>query len=385
MVDMDAQTPTSRPTSSSASTKHPGKQSTSKAAPPPPPPPPPGPPVVPRIDLEPMYDALKRAMGKEAWAIYKEALSGYLTGRLNQEELSRAIGPFVKGNSIRMHNMLLVAMYGNSMRDMPPTDVAAWVSASDKPSAVAKMPAGDVNEKRLKKEVMAISARERRRIKEVPSALGDVEDMLGSMLQEYHLAKQVKIPEALPPMSAGLTKTNWDSEIKQRYTMPLSSESGEFPDVEIIRQRMNPICYEEGVHGGCTADAANFMNVAAETFVKEILSTIISRVRSNGPNYVQTDKYRKLAPKRKWTAPTERSLLGMHDMRLSLALGHNLLAQLPLSMKKIMAGGWYERDYEVDADEQYIGQVDVEGWEGAAVDDRKQLRGLLDDCLSVGV
>lgn len=228
------------------------------------------------------------------------------------------------------------------------------------------------------------------------------------MLQEYHLAKQVKIPEALPPMSAGLTKTSkspspppffpsarspiwmltaidWDSEIKQRYTMPLSSESGEFPDIEIIRQRMNPICYEEGVHGGCTADAANFMNVAAETFVKEILSTIISRVRSNGPNYVQTDKYRKLAPKRKWTAPTERSLLGMHDVRLSLALGHNLLAQLPLSMKKIMAGGWYERDYEVDVEEQYVGQVDVEGWEGAAVDDRKQLRGLLDDCLSVGV
>jgi transcriptional coactivator HFI1/ADA1 len=95
-------------------------------------------------------------------------------GRLNQEELSRAIDPFVKGNSIRMHNMLLVAMYGNSMRDLPPTDVAAWVSASDKPSAVAKMPAGDVNEKRLKKEVMAISARERRRIKEVPSAVSTV-------------------------------------------------------------------------------------------------------------------------------------------------------------------------------------------------------------------
>lgn len=100
-------------------------------------------------------------------------LMGFL-GRLNQEELSRAIGPFVKGNSIRMHNMLLVAMYGNSMRDLPPTDVAAWVSASDKPSAIAKMPAGDVNEKRLKKEVMAISARERRRIKEVPSAVSIV-------------------------------------------------------------------------------------------------------------------------------------------------------------------------------------------------------------------
>lgn len=92
-------------------------------------------------------------------------------GRLNQEELTRLTGGFVKGPTIRLHNQLLVAMWGNSMRDTPPTDVAAWVSASDKPSSIAKMPAGDLNEKRLKKEVMAISARERRRIKEVPTAV----------------------------------------------------------------------------------------------------------------------------------------------------------------------------------------------------------------------
>lgn len=38
--------------------------------------------------------------------------------------------------------------------------------------------------------------------------LGDVEDVLGSMLQDYHLAKQVKIPEAPPPMSASLKTSN---------------------------------------------------------------------------------------------------------------------------------------------------------------------------------
>jgi transcriptional coactivator HFI1/ADA1 len=59
-------------------------------------------------------------------------------------------------------------MISNMMRDAPPADVATWVSASDKPSSVSKLPAGDINERRLKKEVMAISARERRRIKDVP-------------------------------------------------------------------------------------------------------------------------------------------------------------------------------------------------------------------------
>ncbi|CAZ82812.1 unnamed protein product [Tuber melanosporum] len=383
---MDATTPTSRPTSSSNT--HPptaGKstgpstatKTTAKPAAPR------GPPAVPRIDEKPLYEALKTHVGLENWLIYKEALGGFLTGRLNHEELTSRIASFIKGPAVRMHNQLLLAMYGNSSRDLPPTDVAAWVSATDKPSTLSKMPAGDVNEKRLKKEVMAILARERRRIKEVPMPLGDVEDMLGSMLQDYHLAKQVKIPEAPPPMSAGL-KTNWESEIKNRYAMALSSESGEFPDVENIRQRMLPICYEEGVPGGCTPEAANFMNVAAETFVKEILSTIISRVRSNGPNYIQTDKYRKLHPKGRWTPPNERPLLSMHDVRLSLTLGDNLLAQLPLSQKRIMAGGWFERDYEVESEIVFPDEVDAGDWEGAAVEDRKQLKGLLDECLAIG-
>lgn len=176
---------------------------------------------------------------------------------------------------------------------------------------------------------------------------------------------------------------DWESEIKQRYQMPLACETGEFPEVENIRLRMLPICYEEGIPGGCSADAAQFMNVAAETFVKEILTTAISRVRSDGPNYVQTDKYRKLRPKNKYQAP-ERPSLGMHDVRLSLALGDNLLTQLPLSMKKIMAGGWYERDYDVDPELQFLDDdLPVDGWEGGGMEERKQLRSALDDCLAM--
>lgn len=89
-------------------------------------------------------------------------------GKLNHDELRETLNPFIRGAKIRYHNSLLLGMMANVSRDSPTTDVGVWVSASDKPSSNAKMPAGDVNERRLKKEVMAISARERRRIKEVP-------------------------------------------------------------------------------------------------------------------------------------------------------------------------------------------------------------------------
>ncbi|KAI5858786.1 transcriptional regulator of RNA polII, SAGA, subunit-domain-containing protein [Tricharina praecox] len=339
--------------------------------------------VAPRLEIQPHHEALKGALTKENWMTYTEALNKFLRGRLSDQELLEDIGPFIKGPKIRLHNSLLMALISNITRDAPQVDVATWVSASDKPSSVTKLPAGDINERRLKKEIMAISARERKRIKEVPEKNENIEDMLGNALMEYHTAKQVKPPDP-PPRSATINKTNWESEIKQRYMLPLASETGEFPDVDNIRLRMLPICYEEGIPGGCSVETANFMNVAAETFVKEILTTIIGRVRSNGPIYVQTDAYRKLAPKGRWVPRQERPLLGMHDVRLSLTLGDNLLTQMPTSMKKIMAGGWYERDYEVDTALQFEDTVDVGEWQGGAPEDRKELKGLLDDCLALG-
>ncbi|KAF8540688.1 transcriptional regulator of RNA polII, SAGA, subunit-domain-containing protein [Trichophaea hybrida] len=341
--------------------------------------------IAPRLEVQVYHEKLKASLTKENWMAYTEALNKFLRGRLSDAELVEEIGSFIKGPKVRLHNSLLTAMISNMMRDAPPADVATWVSASDKPSSVSKLPAGDINERRLKKEVMAISARERRRIKDVPEKNENIDDMLGNMLHEYHIAKQVKPPEP-PPRSASINKTNWESEIKQRYILPLASETGEFPDVDNIRLRMLPICYEEGIPGGCTHDTANFMNVAAETFVKEVLSTVISRVRSNGPKYVQTDRYRKLAPRGRWVVPaSERPLLGMHDMRLSLTLGDNFLTQMPLSMKKIMAGGWYERDYEVDPGLQFEDEKDVGSWEGGEPEDRKELKALLDDCLAMGI
>jgi transcriptional coactivator HFI1/ADA1 len=38
-----------------------------------------------RIDLEPLYTALKAAVGNEKWAIYKESTSEFLTGRYHQK------------------------------------------------------------------------------------------------------------------------------------------------------------------------------------------------------------------------------------------------------------------------------------------------------------
>lgn len=152
-----------------------------------------------RIDLEPLYTALKSAIG-EHWVAYKEAISlfvlgayppscfasrtlpiyniltvnfadlPFMSGHLNQSELSSRIAHIFGSdvNKEHLHNQLLAAIYGNVTRDLPDHGVANWVAANDKPTNVSKPVSGDAAEQRLKMEVMQLPARDRRRLKDIP-------------------------------------------------------------------------------------------------------------------------------------------------------------------------------------------------------------------------
>ena len=162
---------------------------------------------------------------------------------------------------------------------------------------------------------------------------------------------------------------DWDLEIRKRWTQPLASETGEFPDTTTIETRMLPICYETGLVAGHAADAAYFMSVATETFIKEVLSSIFSKTRSNGPggtgsagtgggaSWIQSHKYRVQLEREEEAflrgevqrdksgllpieakAASERGPLGMADVRTALEIGDCGLGQMPVVVQQIMFG-----------------------------------------------
>lgn len=178
-------------------------------------------PRAPRIDIEPLYSAVKSAISDADWALYKTSLSSFLLGNLNQEELSarldaifaRAEGESGKGGQgrgglERAHNALIMGVYANVWRDAPEAGIASWVSSSDKISSSVPKGTGDESEKRLKQEVMQISRRERKRLKTIHQSGGGAFDYMpvdpvGGMMMEYHEARRVKLPEAGPAAQAG--------------------------------------------------------------------------------------------------------------------------------------------------------------------------------------
>lgn len=157
-----------------------------------------------------------------------------------------------------------------------------------------------------------------------------------------------------------------DLEIRKRYAQPLAVESGEFPDMASIEARMLPICYEAGLVNGHAPDAAQFMTVASEMFIKEFLSTVFSRTRCNGPGdsgsagfgagpgWIQTHKYRRQLRREEAAfakgeltrdksgllpveakAASERPPLSMADLRLALEIGDCGISSFPIIRKSV--------------------------------------------------
>ena len=419
-----------------------------------------------RLDFEPLYTDLKALIGHN-WGIYHDALTRFIRGKIELPAPSpTVISPWLASNTAPLtgelstpefadltdnfllatpavehaHNSLICAIFLNTTREVPDQGPAAWVSAAtDKaPNTLASKPsvASDAAEQRLKVEVMSLMPRDRRRIKAI--AADKAEDEAAArrnIYEEYYRSSKIRVPDSVPASAGGLNKTNWDLEIRKRYTQPLFSETLEFPDAATIFARMVPICYEESVAAGANQTCAELVAISTESYVKDFLAQIFDRTRSNGPKYdngagggvftggykrqlereeedfkagkVQKNRENGLLPVEAREAIARRPI-GMADMKVASNLGRGLWNGMPLIGSRIVEAAledeledWKrDRDAEQDwyahakmyaaangtddtADEPMDLDDEEYGWEGVGGTDREALGSLLEDCLAV--
>lgn len=395
---------------------------------------------VPRVDLEPVYVQLKGALG-EQWVDYKTAVNAFVLGTLNQAELSWVLQPLLSAtpsvitstnsaispvSTLHLHNTLLASIYANTLRDPPPTDVAPWVVATDKPTSASKSAGAtgtnDKAEERLKKEVMAIHARDRRRIKTLKESGTSGNSGLLEM-QQYRHELAVKPPDIAPQSAGGLTRTNWDIEIRRRYAQSLAGETLEFPTQGDMQNRIEPICYEEGLTGGAAQGAlqscAEIMEQATEVFLKELLGEMFSHTRANGEDCIQTHRYRRQLRKEEDDAergvihrnpagllPVEMELqakrepLNMEDLRLAVQLCDTYMKQDPFLSQHVILNRYPETQSAIPKTNGGIfgikptmngslASTEMDdsndwSWKGGSRTEMNELMNVLDDCLAFG-
>lgn len=168
---------------------------------------------------------------------------------------------------------------------------------------------------------------------------------------------------------------------------PLAIESGEFPEAGYIDSRMLPYCYQHGLESAAP-DSAQLVSAATESFVKEFLTSVFSRTRSNGPGesgsagfgtgsgWIQTFKYKKQLSREEDAAQRgeiardkcgllpieskaagERGPLSMGDLHLALDIGDCGTSQFPVLVRGLLNN---YRDGELENLENY---TFVEGYE----------------------
>lgn len=344
----------------------------------------------PRLDLEPLYTDLKDAIGPR-WDTYSDALTRFVRGTLHAREFADLTDETIYASDavLHLHNKFVCAIAFNAARDQPEPGVAVWVTAAaDKSSSTAATKAAitsDVGEQRLKKEVMALHARDRRRLKGMAedgkkaggatpgggaggnTANNNNDDIDAQYIrrnpyEESYNASRYKVPE-IPQTQSSITagalstKTNLEPEIKKRYQQSLFAESAEFPDATSVYARMIPICYEEAIPQGASMACAELAVIGAEFYFKDFLNTVFERVRVNGPRYdngvgggVYTSRFQKqvareeeLVKDKKLARTREDDLLpveaaasrarrplGVADVKLAGRVGTPLWTRTPL-------------------------------------------------------
>ncbi|KAK6542975.1 transcriptional coactivator hfi1/ADA1 [Orbilia ellipsospora] len=296
-----------------------------------------------RVDVENIYISLRESLGDD-WGAYSDAVRSFFRGLTNRTELTRIVEPFLqKPETQRLHNQFFLAVHVNATREAPEGDVATWVSHQGKTSSAPKTATGDAYERRLKKEIMAIPARDRRRMKEIPELPDDVP----STLTRHYSAKHIpNFDTTAPPVSAGPNK-NWQNEISNAYQASLAVESGEYIDTETIQSRCIPICYEEGITSNVTEETARFIGLATDFFVKDVLTTMIDRVRLDENRRVLKFDEAKVRSRKK-TVEKVGGTISMEHLKLSVSLSDNLIRQMPLSVYSIMGANQFNRPEEED-------------------------------------
>ena len=191
---------------------------------------------------------------------------------------------------------------------------------------------------------------------------------------------------------------------------------------------MLPICYEESLPNGPADQCAEFMATATEMFVKDVVGSVYSLVRSNitaggaKGGGVFTSTFKRSGDKKNSSSNLEMAQrpLSLGDLRVALSIADCSLGQMPDIVNDIM-GGWPEgvlEGWDTYPEEQpnldLHGSVEelskingavtdgsmangvrvngvhtqyepgIDQWPGSSSGDRNQLFGLLDDCLALG-
>ncbi|KAJ2777654.1 hypothetical protein H4R18_005039 [Coemansia javaensis] len=244
-----------------------------------------------RYQLTQLKEQLAEALGDDGPS-YWAALRDFVRGKLNRQEFDFYAYMYLSGEKAGLHNRFILATIHNAQSGQAPPegersegfeggrkrrlegdDRAGGADEGRKSRRSIKALLEDPKWRYVKELVKSLNKSERRAIKTLLKRPGITPDEAQAEIRAMR-------PVVLPVPPAQLPQS-YAMDIAKGITAPLVHDTKSMPDIESLSYRMVAIALEQGLLGGVTRECGELLLYALDCHLKNIVSDMIYKVRSN--------------------------------------------------------------------------------------------------------
>ncbi|KAJ2909074.1 hypothetical protein GGI21_002246 [Coemansia aciculifera] len=247
-----------------------------------------------RYQLTQLKEQLAEALGDDGPA-YWSSLRDFVQGKLNRQEFDFYAYLYLSGDRAGLHNQFILATIHNAQSGQAPPEGERSQGFEgrkkrkheDEEMGDGEDEAGDSRSNR--RSVRALLEDPKwRYVKELVKSLNKSERRAIKTLfkqpnltpEEAHAAIRAMKPVVLP-MSSSQLPQSYAMDMAKGITAPLVFDTKSTPDIESLSYRMVSLALEQGLTGGVTREAGELLLYALDCHLKNILSNMIYKTRSN--------------------------------------------------------------------------------------------------------
>ncbi|KAJ2828083.1 hypothetical protein GGI24_002485 [Coemansia furcata] len=247
-----------------------------------------------RYQLPQLKEQLAEALGDDGPS-YWSALRDFVQGKLNRQEFDFYAYLYLSGDKAGLHNQFILATIHNAQSGQAPPEGErsqgfegrkkrkheedelgdgedeAGDSRSSRRSVRALLE--DPKWRYVKELVKSLNKSERRAIKTLFKQ--------PNLTPDEALAAIRAMKPVVLPMSASQLPQSYSMDMAKGITAPLVFDTKSTPDIESLSYRMVSLALEQGLAGGVTRDAGELLLYSLDCHLKNILSNMIYKTRSN--------------------------------------------------------------------------------------------------------
>lgn len=232
------------------------------------------------------------------WDRYSEILSAYLIGKLSRTELLHSLKPILNSQqTYRLHNKLLLLNLANSINGNSPANNSSneitpefSIFWNRRQQNKLKNVRSSQYEK-FKQNIMGLSIRERRRIKNITRD-GGKKGKLNAFITLTRHSLLPKIPMIQDKDQQLLQISNivqWQQDVVNGINAPIATDNYELPDYDLLLRRILMTMREHGLTGGLNPQVLEMVMLGLESHLKNVMESAIDTIRYRETMYAKND------------------------------------------------------------------------------------------------